>query len=248
MRYLPMSFDTKNKTVLVVGGGYIALERIERLLDSEFKIYVIASEFIEEIFKLSDKYSERILLKKSTIDSDFVFFGYDYLIIATHNFDLNHSLEERAKKSSIPYERCDIVSSSTLLMNKVISKEGLTVGITTNGINPTITDIVFEDISKLLATYNEEKILILNKIRRELVKKNALNIDDKIRKLYFEEKIKLDTYLDQLEESYKEDIQTTKKEEEKITEELNEKINEIKEEFNKTEEIKDNKENKKDAN
>ena len=227
MRYLPMSFDTQNKTVLVIGGGLMAYDRIKRLLDSEFKIYVISEDFIEEIFKLSDEHSERVLLKKGTIDKNFVFFGYDYLIIATHSFDLNYALEKRAEKSKIPYERCDIISNSTLLMNKTLSKEGLTVGITTNGINPTITEIVYEDILKLLDGYNGEKILILNKIRKELVKRNALNIDKTIRELYDSEKITLNNYLEDL----KNDLKDREKEAEEIIED-----------FNKTEENKKEKE------
>ena len=231
MRYLPMSFDTQNKTVLIIGGETVALDRIRRLLESEFKIYVIWKDFIEEIMALSHKYPERLKLKKGVVTKDFVFFGYNYLIIATNDIPLNQALEERALKSNIPYERCDVISLSDLLMNRVISKEGLTIGITTNGVNPTITDIVYEDIYNLLANYNEEKILILNKIRRELIKKNALNIDATIRELYETEKINLDSYLKNLEDEEK-DKDNMNKDEERNSEIINEKINEIKNEIN----------------
>lgn len=224
MRYLPMSFDTRDKTALIIGGDFTALDRIKRLLESEFKIYVIAKDFIEEIINISTENSDRVFLKQGKLDENFVFFGYDYLIIATHDFELNDALEERAKRSNILYERCDFISSSDLLMNKVISKEGLTVGITTNGVNPTVTDIVYEDIAELLKKYNEEKILILNKIRRELVKRNALNVDEKIRELYDKEKITLDTYLNRLEHD-----EVRKQEIEEIKKELDAKINDIKE-------------------
>lgn len=237
MRYLPMSFDTQDKTVLVIGGGLMAYDRIKALLDSKFKIYIISEDFIDEIIKLSDTHSERVFLKKGTIDENFVFFNYDYLIIATHSFDLNYALEKRAEKSKIPYERCDIISNSTLLMNKVLSKDDLTIGITTNGVNPTITDIVYEDILKLLDGYNEEKIQILNKIRKELVKRNALNIDKTIRELYNSEKITLNTYLENL----KSDLKDREKKAEEIFEDFNKE--EAKKENKKDDKSKDTKKN-----
>lgn len=199
MRYLPMSYDTKNKNVLIVGGGTIALDRLKRLLESEFKIYIIADNFINEIIELSDENSERISIKKGKINKDFVFFGYDYLVIATHDFELNQALEIRAEKSKIPFERCDLVSNSNLLMNKALNKEGLTIGITTNGINPTITDIVYDDICKLLSKYSSEKISILNDIRKELVIRNDQNIDEKIRAIYQSDVDTLKKYLNNLE-------------------------------------------------
>lgn len=226
MRYLPMSFDTKNKTALIIGGDHIALSKIKDLLQSEFKIYVISEQFIDEIIKLSNANSERIFLKQGRIDGSFVFFGYDYLVIATHNFDLNQALEERAKKSNIPYQRCDVLSSSNLLMNKVISKEGLTIGISTNGLNPAISEIVYDDINNLLSDYNEEKILILNEIRRQLIRRNALNIDDTIKDLYYQEKFTINKYLDKLEndEQYNKEVK-------EIKEELNSKIKDIKKDY-----------------
>lgn len=201
MRYLPMSFDTKDKTVLVIGGESEALDRIKRLLESEFQIYVIANNFIEELIKLAHDNSERISIKKGEIDENFVFFGYDYLIIATHNYNLNSSLEIRAQKSKIPYERCDLVSNSNLLMNKSIEKEGLCIGITTNGLNPTITNIVYEDIEKLLNRYSSEKFSILNSIRKELIKRNDQNIDTKLRNLFNQDINSLNEHLSNLENS-----------------------------------------------
>ncbi|RVU54804.1 NAD(P)-dependent oxidoreductase [Anaerosphaera multitolerans] len=198
MRYLPVSFDTRNKNVLVLGGGLLSLSRIKILLKTEFKVYVISDTFVDEIYELQKEYTDKLFIKEENLNSDFIFFAYDYVLIATNDFMLNNSLEKRAQKSNILYERCDILSNSTLLMNRILEKGGLAIGITTDKLNPTISDIIYEDIEKLFNTYDAEKIQLLNKIRTELVRKNSPNIDGIMRKLYDTKEINLETYLNNL--------------------------------------------------
>ena len=52
MRYIPVSLDTKDKNVLVLGGGVLVLETIKKLLLTEVHaIYIIASEILPDITK-----------------------------------------------------------------------------------------------------------------------------------------------------------------------------------------------------
>ncbi|CDZ74804.1 Hypothetical protein ING2D1G_0642 [Peptoniphilus sp. ING2-D1G] len=200
MRYLPVSYDTKGKNALVLGGGLLALSKIEQLIKTEFKIYVIADSFVERIVELEKQYPDRFLTKEEKLTKDFIFFSYDYLIIATNDFDLNSAFEERAKKSKIPYQRCDILSNSNLIIDNIVSKNSITLGFQGFKLNPTLTNIVKDDLEKFLDNYNEEKINILNNIRSELVRKNVPDIDEIIKKLYYEEKITMETFLKDLKE------------------------------------------------
>ena len=201
MRYLPMGFDTENKNVLVLGGGLLALSKIKDLIDTNFKIYVIADSFVDEVLDLQKKYSERFFIKEEVLTEEFIFFNYDYLIIATNDFVLNSAFEKRAKKSGILYERCDILSESDLIINKAISKNGITIGLDTHKMNPAIKDIIVKDLDEFLNRYNPEKLNLLNDIRSELVRKNSPDIDETIKKLYTEEKITIDSYLKEIKKS-----------------------------------------------
>lgn len=198
MRYLPMSYDTRDKNVLVLGGGLLALSRIEKLIDTEFKIYVIASSLVDEIKKLSEKYPEKILVKEMELTEDFKFFSYDYVLIATNDFNLNSAFEQRCKGSNIAFERVDIISDSELLMTEVVEKNNVKIALDTYKLNPSLIDIIKDDIDEFLNKYSKEKFEILDDIRRELVRKNASDIDKIIKDLYFNEKISLTTYLEDL--------------------------------------------------
>lgn len=210
MRYLPINLDTKDKNVLIIGGGLLALSKIKILLNTELKIYCISDSFVDEIKELVNKFPKKLFIKEEVLTEDFIFFGYDMCLIASNNFELNSAFEKRAIKNKMLYERCDILSNSTFTLPKTIEKEGLVVSLDNNKLNPTITEIIYEDIENLLNKYSYEKIKILNKIRSELVRKNSPHTDEIIRELYEKEKLTLDIYLKNLTSDENEDAQKLK--------------------------------------
>lgn len=237
MRYLPMSYNTKDKNALVLGGGLLALSRIRKLLDTEFNIYIIAASFVDEIKKLSEDYPEKVFIKETELKESFMFFSYDYVLIATNDFNLNLAFEERCKNSNISYERVDILSDSELIMNEVIEKNNIKIGLDTHRLNPSLVEIIKSDIEEFLNKYSKEKFDILDDIRRELVRKNTSNIDEIIKDLYFNEKISLDTYL--------EDLKNNKiKEDEKDLEDFIDDVGKNESSSENSEEKEDSKDNK----
>lgn len=195
MRYLPISYDTKDKNLLVLGGGLLALSKVKEMLKTEFRIYVISESFVDEFYKLQDQNPTQLYLKELKINEDFVFFSYDFLLIATTNFELNDAIEKRAVKTNILFERCDVISNSNVLLNDVIEQEDIIVGISKERLNPALSEFVKDDIRDLIKGYNPDKFKVLNQIRTELIRKNAPDVDETIKKLFVEEKISADDYL-----------------------------------------------------
>ena len=75
MRYYPISIDTRDKKVLVIGGGRGAYLKVRGLLKSEFLIYCLSTEFTESLQKLAEENKDRIFLKEMEIEEDFGFFA-----------------------------------------------------------------------------------------------------------------------------------------------------------------------------
>lgn len=160
MRYLPVSLDTRDKNILVLGGGYMAYSAIKTLAKTEATIYVIADIINDDIKKLADNYEEgRFKLKEEELTENFVFMGYDYVIIATENFQINQAMEKRAIDRKMIYQRCDILSSSTIVLSKVLEHGSISVGVSNSKLNPVVTDKVYSEIEKLLDTYSLDKEL-----------------------------------------------------------------------------------------
>ena len=165
MRYFPISIDTKDKNILVLGGGVLATAKIEALLETEFKIYCISDDFTEELLKIREENPERVMLKGRVLNEEFVFFGYDYCVIATGDVKLNQVLADRAKKSQI------------------VEQGGLSVSMLSEGINPQVMKQITTDIENVLFKYDIEKLSLLNDARHLLVLKNHPNIQEEIEKL-----------------------------------------------------------------
>ena len=196
MRYLPVSLDTYEKKFLILGGGFLALSALKSIIDTEAEIYMIADSFTKDIVKKSE---------------EFIFMGYDYILIATENFELNEALEKRAHSRNMIYERFDILSKSLISINKSLERGPLTFSLNSSRINPTITDIIFEDLEDFSKSYNLEKLNILSEIRSELVRKNSQNIDEIIRNLYESETINLSTFLETMPKYKIEDLKSSEK-------------------------------------
>ena len=197
MRYIPVSLDTKDKNILVLGGGVLVLESIKKLLLTEANaIYIIASEILPEITKLEEENPERIKLKVMDIDENFRFFGYDFVIIGTYNLNLNNALEERAKNSHFMYQRLDIKSESTFVIDDFYNVGDISLSVSKTSNLPEIEEEFSKDLKDLASSYNEDKINILKQIRTNLIRKNAMDIDKTIAKLYRDDTVNLREYLD----------------------------------------------------
>lgn len=187
MRYFPLMVDTKDKKVLVVGGGKAAVTKIKGLLDSSFLFYCLSPAFCEALIALAEAHPERIFLKEKRIDGDFRFFAYDYFIVATDDEALNDALLRRAKAASVPVLSASDSASSDFHMASVVRRGPLTVSISAD--NPTVSKHVKADMEEFLSRYDEEKLYEMNRIRRLLVERKSAHISEIMEELWNDEKI-----------------------------------------------------------
>ena len=233
MRYIPVSLDTKEKNILVLGGGVLVLESIKKLLLTEVNaIYIIASEILPEITKLEEENPERIKLKIMDIDENFRFFGYDFVIIGTYNLNLNNALEERAKNSNLMYQRLDIKSESTFVIDDFYNVGDISLSVSRTSNLPEIEEEFSKDLKDLASSYNEDKINILKQIRTNLIRKNAMDIDKTIAKLYRDDTVNLREYLDSDIEEEEEKTNLKEETAHEAEEKVEEKIEEIEKDLN----------------
>lgn len=201
MRYYPISIDTKDKKLLVLGAGKACEKKVQAFINTEFTIYVIAEDFSAAFIHWNEKKPDKVKLKEMTIDENFMFFAYDYLIIGTNSETINSAMENRARLLSLPYLRLDKKANSSFIANSVINHGDIVVSISTGGKNPTVARLISSEISDYIKKYDLKKIKILNEIREALIKKNAENISVIIEDLWDKEAITLNKYLEDINEN-----------------------------------------------
>lgn len=207
MRYIPVSLDTKDKNVLVLGGSVLVLECVRKLLNSEAKtIYIIASDVLPEIAKLGIENPERVKIKILDIDEDFKFFGYDLLMIGTYDLNLNNKLEERAKNSKIFYQRLDIKGDSRFILEDYEDLGDISISVSRTSSIPEVEAEILKDIKVFAQKYNVDKLSLLKEIRTNLIRKNSENIEETIKTLYHDKNANLREFLD-IDEKKNEDVE-----------------------------------------
>ena len=126
-------------------------------------------------------------MKEKTVDADFRFFAYDFLIAATDDEALNAALVRRAKLSSVPVLSTSDPETSDIHMASVVNRGPLVVSISAE--NPTISKHVKEDMETFLERYDVAKLEEMNRIRKILLERKSEHISRIMEDLWREEKI-----------------------------------------------------------
>jgi len=98
MSYFPMYMNMDGLKVLLVGGGNIAVEKLEKLLDFTKEITVIAPDLNLEMNTLVKDNCLALFqrpYRKGDID------GYDIVIVATDTIDLHKSIYEESRNRRV---------------------------------------------------------------------------------------------------------------------------------------------------
>ena len=118
MAYFPMFMDMIDLKVLVVGGGAIATEKLEKLLDFTTEITVIALRVDDEALAIIDEHA--LVLHKRAYDVGDIK-GFDIVIVATDTQVLHKEIYEESRGSRTLVNSVDntaYVISFSLRMSK----------------------------------------------------------------------------------------------------------------------------------
>lgn len=162
--YLPISISLKDRPVLVVGGGEVALRKIDTLLDYNCAITVVAPEATKKIecyAKKGDlKLEKRAYRSPEATD-------YGIVISAVSDADVNAAVAADAAKAGVPVNVADSPKLCDFIFPAVVRRDCLTVAVSTDGRAPflsrqlrSILDDVFparwNKIARLAASYRKK--------------------------------------------------------------------------------------------
>ncbi len=133
MAYFPMFLDLTGLKVLVVGGGNIAAEKLEKLVDFTKEITVISKETREETHRLIREHCLTHYLRpyrEGDID------GFDIVIVATDTVDLHKAIYEESRSRRILVNSVDNTDYCDFIFPSYIKRDDLTIAFSTGGTSP----------------------------------------------------------------------------------------------------------------
>lgn len=176
MGYFPFFIDIENKKCVIVGGGKVALRKLEKLLSFNPKITVIAPEICDEI-KENNKVN---ILQRNFADSDIE--NAFMVISATDDNSLNAHIFELCQKNNILINTVDNKEKCGFIFPALVKRDSLTVGISTSGKSPLYAKFLRKKIESSVDEKCDETIDILNKYRNLI--KREINSEENRKKAF----------------------------------------------------------------
>jgi siroheme synthase-like protein len=188
-RLFPIFLKLENLAVLIVGGGYVGMEKLQAVVNNSpaAKITIVAKQVSIEIKELAKQYPNIILFEKAYESNDLT--GNDIIIVAINDTVISQQIAADAKSKKILVNVADKPELCDFYLSAVVQKGDLKIAVSTNGKSPTIAKRVKEvlnetipdEIDNLLSNMQNirnslkgdfaEKLKKLNELTKDLVNK-----------------------------------------------------------------------------
>lgn len=142
MPYFPFFTDIENIPCLIVGGGTVALRKIQKLSPFKPKITVVAPFICEDIAELPDIALCRRAFAADDLD------GTAFVITAADDAQLNEEISRLCKQRRIPCNAVDNPDNCTFFFPALVTAGDVAVGISTAGKSPTLAAHIRELIEE----------------------------------------------------------------------------------------------------
>ncbi len=181
MAYFPAFVKLDNKKILIVGGGNIAYEKLEHLLDFTSSISLLARDFSDDMIALIEhhalEYDQRAY---STGDIK----GFDIIIIAVDDLSLQAEIYEESRQYRSLCNAVDSVDYCDFIFPAYIKKGDLTIAVSTSGASPALAKQLRIYLQRIIPDSINEFLIEMKALRKSLPKgkERMLLLEDKAKK------------------------------------------------------------------
>jgi len=167
MAYFPMFMDMSNLKVLVVGGGAIATEKLEKLVDFTKEITVIAETISPEADCLI---KDHCLTCYARLYRAGDIAGFDIVIVATDTVALHRAIYEESRGSRILVNSVDNTDYCDFIFPSYVKKEDLTIAFSTGGTSPAFAKYIRRHFERIIPDNVGEFLHKMKRLRSEIPK------------------------------------------------------------------------------
>jgi siroheme synthase-like protein len=187
IKYYPIFINLKGKNCVVVGGGNVALRKIQMLLECGGDIRVISPDFCEEITKLAINKRIKVMprkYKKGDLQGSFI------AVIATNDQDVNRKIAEEAKREKVLLNVVDNPEISDFIVPSILTRGDLIIAVSTGGKSPALARKIRTKLEEYIGEEYTGLVQMVNEIRTEFKRngnrlegedwQKAINLDELI--------------------------------------------------------------------
>jgi len=188
MAYFPMFMDMDSLKVLVVGGGVIAHEKLEKLVDFTKEITVIADVVSDDTASLITAHCLTLYQRRyRTGDIE----GFDVVIVATDTVALHRAIYEESRESRILVNSVDNTEYCDFIFPSYVKKGDLTIAFSTGGASPAFAKHIRRHFEQIIPESVGQFLQKMKQLRQEIPKgRERMEYFDQLTEAYFEKAFK----------------------------------------------------------
>ncbi|MCX8020884.1 MAG: TSUP family transporter [Chitinophagaceae bacterium] len=167
-RLYPVFLKLEKLQLLIVGGGKVALEKLNSVLNNSPSVSVtlVAPDILPEIEQLALQYKNVTLMRRPFEEEDLN--RVQLVICAADNKTLHQQIKKMANEKNILVNVADTPELCDFYLSSIVQKGHLKIAISSNGLSPTMTKRLKEVFDRYLPEELDESIENLHKIRQHL--------------------------------------------------------------------------------
>jgi uncharacterized protein len=167
-KLFPVFLKLETLSLLIVGGGNVALEKLSAVLNNSPKtrIKLVAIEINDEIRQLANTFPNLNLISKEFDIGDID--GMDLVIAAVNDRDLSARIRDCAHEKGKLINAADKPELCDFYLGSIVQKGNLKLAISTNGQSPTAAKRIKEMFNEALPNELDELVQNLHVVRNKL--------------------------------------------------------------------------------
>ena len=196
----PVTLNLNNRRCTVVGGGEVALRKVQSLLAEQANVVVVSPALCEELQEIYQTHAfvwiDKVFEEKFLQDSFLV-------IAATNNRAINHQVSMWCESNHVLVNVVDSREESSFTVNSAVRRGDLLIAISTGGASPAVSKAIR---MRLEETFGEEYAVMLEIMADARERAMDTIVDEKKRRAFLQQLAQMNLH-EVLKTESKEEVQ-----------------------------------------
>ncbi len=171
MRYYPVFLDIAGKLAVVVGGGPVALRKVEGLLDAGAQVIVISPALHPDLEALAAA-GRLVHIAREYSPGDLE--GCLLAFVGTDDHSVNAAVAREGKQRGVWVNAVDDPANCDFIMPGIVRRGDIILAVSTSGGSPAMARKLREDLEQFLTPEYALMLDLVAQVRRELRDRGVL--------------------------------------------------------------------------
>jgi len=147
MRHFPVFMDTKQRRIVICGGGEIAIAKLRLVLKTEAEVVVYSKSPAGQIARWANSGTLILIDRPPTVEA---FENAVLVYAASGDPDRDHQTAALAKRAGVPVNIVDNLEGSEFITPAIVDRDPVTIAIGTEGTAPVLARKIKAEIEETL--------------------------------------------------------------------------------------------------